>query len=259
MEEKKLNGYDLSRQWFDYAFENPDKVTPSHCALWFWLIELNNRLGWKEKFGVPTVHTMEVLGMRSYNTYKKVLQDLIKWGFVTLIEKSKNQYTTNIVALSNFNKAQYKALDKALTKHSTKHNDIDKQGNKEIIKQEPAKPSPPEKDLIDNVISKFLEVFTDYTIVTTGKERSAAGKLVKIWKTDIDPKFTTERLINSLASFFQECRNIDDEWHRKKMSLSHMVGYYNEIKNILHNPKKKKLNPFAAGSDQHLTKDFGKL
>lgn len=139
MEEKEKevkNGYSLSRQWYDFAFENPDKVSPNHCALWFWIIELCNRLGWKEKFGLPTVYSMEAMGVRSYNTYKAALNDLISWGFIKLIEKSQNQYTANIIAISNFNKAQYKALDKALTKHTTKQNDIDKQVNKETIKPE---------------------------------------------------------------------------------------------------------------------------
>lgn len=132
----QLNGYGLSRQWFDFAFENPNLVNTNHCALWFWIVDLCNRLGWKEKFGLPTVLTMEALGLKSYNTFKATLYDLISFEFISLIEKSKNQYTTNIIAISNFNKAHYKALDKALvkapTKYRTKQNDIDKQGNKRI-------------------------------------------------------------------------------------------------------------------------------
>lgn len=52
-----------------------------------------------------------------------------------MIEKSKNQYSSNIVAISKFNKALNKALDKASVKHSTKQ--IVKQGESidSIIKQ----------------------------------------------------------------------------------------------------------------------------
>jgi hypothetical protein len=54
-----------------------------------------------------------------------------------LIEKSKNQYSSNIIALSNFNKAHNKALDKALIKHVTKQREsidsIDKQINNEQL------------------------------------------------------------------------------------------------------------------------------
>ena len=37
-----------------------------------------------------------------------------------MIEISKNQYSSNIIALSNFDNAPYKALDKALIKHTSK-------------------------------------------------------------------------------------------------------------------------------------------
>lgn len=117
----KANGYDYSRKWFDFCFENPDKVKPSHTALYFFCIEHCNRLGWKEKFGLPTTMAKESIGIHSYNTYINTLNDLISFGFIRLIQKSKNQYSSNIIALSNFDKALDKALDKAMIKHSTKH------------------------------------------------------------------------------------------------------------------------------------------
>ena len=115
-----MNSYDLSRKWFDWTFENPERINPNHTALYFFIIEHCNRLGWKEKFGLPTTMAKEAIGIRSYNTYINTLNDLVQFGFINLIEKSKNQYSSNIVALSNFNKAPDKALDKALIKHETK-------------------------------------------------------------------------------------------------------------------------------------------
>lgn len=128
----KLNGYDLSRAWFDFAFENPDIISPNHAALFFFAIENCNRLGWKKQFGLPATMAMEAIGIRSYNTYKKVFDDLVKWGFFTLIQKSKNQYSSNVIALSIFEGATDKALDKALTKHGTKHPTKQKEYNKTI-------------------------------------------------------------------------------------------------------------------------------
>lgn len=116
-------GYELSRIWFNWCFENPEKITPNHTALYFFCIEHCNRLGWKEKFGLPTTMAKEAIGIRSYNTYIKTLTDLVEFGFITLVEKSKNQYSSNIVALSNFNKAPNKALDKAFIKHGTKQDE----------------------------------------------------------------------------------------------------------------------------------------
>lgn len=109
-EDKEVkNGYSLSRQWFEFAFENPDKVNTNHCALWFWMIELNNQLGWKDKFGLPTYHSMEAIGVKNYKTFKKTFNDLISWNFVNLIEKAKNNHTSNVIELVKFTKADTKA------------------------------------------------------------------------------------------------------------------------------------------------------
>lgn len=117
----KATIYDFIRDWFDFSFENPDIVTPTHTAMYLWHVELNNRMGWAEKFGSPARQTMDAIGLKSYNTYKKIFDQLIEWEFLTLITPSKNQYQANVVALSKFDKAQHKALDKALIKHVTKH------------------------------------------------------------------------------------------------------------------------------------------
>lgn len=115
-----MNIYDLSRVFWDYAFENPDKVKPNHIAMYFFAIEHCNRLGWKEKFGFPTTMVMDAISIKSYNTYIKTLGELVEMGFLKMIERSKNQYSANIIALSKFDKANDKALDKALIKHCTK-------------------------------------------------------------------------------------------------------------------------------------------
>ncbi len=111
--------YGYLRQWFDFAFEHQGTVTGNHTAIYCWFIEQNNRLGWAKEFGAPRDQTMAAAGISSYNTYKKCFNDLIDWGFVKLVKKSKNQYIANIIALSKFDKAKYKALDKALVQHCT--------------------------------------------------------------------------------------------------------------------------------------------
>ena len=65
----------------------------------------------------------DAIGIRSYNTYIQTLNELESFGFIKLVEKSKNQYSSNIVALLKFNKALDKALDKAFIKHSTKQSE----------------------------------------------------------------------------------------------------------------------------------------
>ena len=130
----KLTGYELSRQWFDFSFENPDIIKPIHTAIYFFACEHCNRLGGKEKFGLPSIMTMEAIGVKSHNTYIKGFNDLVKWGFIILHEKSTNQYSSNIIAISKYNKALYKALDKALIKHDTKQRESTVQSTDHITK-----------------------------------------------------------------------------------------------------------------------------
>lgn len=132
-----MNSYELSRNWFNYCFDNPEKVKPAHTAVYFFAIEHCNRLGWKEKFGFPSQMVMEAVGIKNWRTYSKVLNDLVDFGFIKMIEISKNQYSSNIIAIVKNTKAPTKALDKALQKHSTKQGQstvsIDKQLNKEQV------------------------------------------------------------------------------------------------------------------------------
>lgn len=118
-----MNVYELSRRYWNWAFENPEKIKPNHSAMFFFAIEHCNRLGWKEKFGFPTTMVMDAIGIKSYNTFISTLNDLIQWGFLTMIERSKNQYSANIIALSKFNEALDEALDEALLKHLTKQSE----------------------------------------------------------------------------------------------------------------------------------------
>ena len=127
-----MNDYfKLVRNFWDFAFDNPEKIKANHCALYCFIVEHCNRLGWKSKFGLPTTMAKDAIGIRSYNTYIQTLNDLVNFGFIKLVEKSTNQYSSNIIALSNFDKATSKALDKAFIKHDTKQREsissIDKQ------------------------------------------------------------------------------------------------------------------------------------
>jgi hypothetical protein len=155
-----LNSYDLSRAWFDFCFAHPEKIKPNHTALYFFAIEHCNRLGWKVKFGFPTQMAKDAIGIKSFKTYIETLTDLIEWGFVVMIEKSTNQYSSNIISLvTKFDKKMLKSLDKAIIQHNSKEkrllkkdestyqsnsestyqsiDSIDKQPNKEQPNKEP--------------------------------------------------------------------------------------------------------------------------
>lgn len=118
-----MTGYELSRDWFDFCFENPEKISPNHSAIFFFAIEHCNRLGWKIKFGFPTQMAMDAIGIKKHETYIRYFNDLCDWGFLTLIQRSVNQYSSNIISLSNGNTKNGKALGKAIQKHSAKQTD----------------------------------------------------------------------------------------------------------------------------------------
>ena len=115
-----MNIYNLSRDFWNFAFDNSDVVKPAHIAMYFFAIEHCNRLGWKQKFGLPASMTMEAIGIKSYRLYKKTFDDLVEWKMFQVHEYSKNQYSSNIIALDLKAKAQSKALDNAMQKHGTK-------------------------------------------------------------------------------------------------------------------------------------------
>jgi hypothetical protein len=183
-----MNSYDLSRKWFDWTFENPERINPNHTALYFFIIEHCNRLGWKEKFGLPTTMAKEAIGIRSYNTYINTLNDLVEFGFVKLIEKSKNQYSSNIVALSNFDKAHDKALDKALIKHGTKQRESTDSINKQETKEQIYIPEFTEFlqfaiEQISNIDKD--EVKLKYESWKVNNWKDGNNKQIKNWKTKL--------------------------------------------------------------------------
>lgn len=179
-----MNSYTLSRNWFDWCFENPEKINPNHSALYFFCIEHCNRLGWKDKFGLPTSMAKEAIGIKNFRTYRNTLNDLVAFGFIKMIEVSKNQYSSNIIAIVKNTKAHTKALDKALQKHDATHcitiDSIDKPNNN--------KPNNSERTL-ENVKLYFLQ--NGYTEASAIKAfnfydcadwKDSNGKKVINWK-----------------------------------------------------------------------------
>lgn len=144
-----MNGYDLTRGWYNYKFSNPDKVRHIHSDMYFYLVDKWNRLGQSDKFGLPTEVTMQALTIGSYNTYKKCLQDLIDFGFVILVKESKNQHQAKVIALSKIDKATDEALDKATAKASDKATDTI---NKHLTKN---------KEQIDIHFSEIIDRLND--------------------------------------------------------------------------------------------------
>jgi len=121
MEEKnQKTGYELSTAWFDWCYENPEKVSVTHSAMYFFIIDHWNRMGRKDKFGLPAEMTKDALGIKNYKTFSKTFNDLIDWGFLIIHQRSKNQFSANIIALVKNTTATTTALTKASRMHAAK-------------------------------------------------------------------------------------------------------------------------------------------
>src|SRR5690606_14163761 len=115
-----MNGYDISRNFWNWAFENTELMSPNLAAIYFIGVEHCHRHGGEEKFGIQSQMTMDAVGISKYQTYSKYFNQLVDYGFIKVIQKSKNQYSANIILLPNASPKKGKALDKAFIKHGAK-------------------------------------------------------------------------------------------------------------------------------------------
>ena len=125
-----MNIFGIMKAWFEFKAEHSE-LTGTHTDLLFFCLDLNNRLAWKEVFGLPAIETSEFLGI-SYNTFRKVFNDLVALNIIKLVKKSTNQYTANQISMSlvyqnllKQKKSTYKAFVKAQQKQLSKQSDID--------------------------------------------------------------------------------------------------------------------------------------
>jgi len=197
-----MNSYELSRNWFDWCFDNPEKIKPVHTAIYFFSIEHCNRLGWMSKFGLPTEMVKSAIGVHSYNTYIDALNDLVEWGFIKMIQKSKNQYSSNIIALSNFDKATTKALDKAMIKHSTKQGESIDSINKQINKEQENK----ETSDFDLAFESFIEMRTKGKNTITDR----AIELIKMKLNKLAPEDEAKKILILNQSVMNNWKDVYD-------------------------------------------------
>lgn len=225
MSEKNISGYELSRAWFDWCFENPDLIKPTHTALYFFAIEHWNRMGWSPKFGLPTQMAMDAIGVKNWRTYASSFEDLVKWGFFEVIQKSKNQYSATVIAIVKNTKANTGALTKAHQKHIQKHSSstavINKHRNIEHINHRTEKVfSPPS---IDEVISYFQEkgyfeevakrAFEYYSVANWV---DAKGNQVKNWKQKMNSVWFKPENKKQNSTNGQHSRNFNSKSDRTK-------------------------------------------
>lgn len=124
----QLTGYELSRDWFDFCFDNPELINTTHSALYFFILEHRNRMGQKDKFGFPRRMAMDALAIKSQRTYSQAFEDLAKWGFIKVLQESKNQWSANIIQVVKSKQKGTGALRKATNKHAQKQAEKEETG-----------------------------------------------------------------------------------------------------------------------------------
>ncbi len=105
-------------------------------------------------------------------------------------------------------------------------------------------------DFVDQVIDQFAEAHGNYEVLARGKERAAAGRLLKEYRSKY-PEADSHDTIAGLRAYFDRCVNIKDDWYRQNMSLSLITSKFNEINKILKNGSSK-------GKSNSISDDFKK-
>lgn len=129
-----MNTFELSRVFFDYCINNPDKIKTGNIALYYFIIDHCNRLGWPDKVGLPSYYAMSVLGIARYETYKSYLQTLVDCGFVNIVELSKNQYTSTVISLNGAKLKYSKPHSTAIGNQIDEQSESTPDSNSTIIK-----------------------------------------------------------------------------------------------------------------------------
>ena len=117
-------------------------------------------------------------------------------------------------------------------------------------------------DFIGLILIEFQEVYkilrnVEYEITNVGKERSAAGKLLNIYKKNVPDK-NSEETLSDLRLYFERCINISDPWLYNNMSLSMIASKFNEIRTILRHGNKQGKGATDAEIAELFAKHFGK-
>jgi len=254
----ELNSYNLSREWFNFSFDNPEKIRAIHTAILFFAIEHCNRLGWKEKFGFPSQMAMDAIGVKNWHTYAKGLNELVDFGFIKMIQKSKNQYSSNVISLKVGTPKKREALDKALSKHATKHttkqarstpqsiDSINKQGTS---KQGTRNKGTKEKGETSSLYLDSKELFIKHYLEQTKNQyywdvKSAASlnpllNKIKFSISEKKEKDTRQKETNAtdnevLTSFKYILQHLP-QWYKDNLSIAILNSKYNEIINQLRN------------------------
>ena len=206
MAKDEINGYKLTKKWFEFIAEQDDNK-PIDTALFWFIVELSNKLNWKKEFSLPTYDTMEVLGISDYRTYKKALDKLINYGFINMIQKSKNQYTANKIAFGDKCYCKkYNGTTNSTTNSTTNDTPvIDKPLNDKTFKPSKQKES---EEALSNA-SNFEEENNESKKQDNSERKKVRAKKEKFTKPNLNEikEYFFEKLNENKAVNYDKCDN----------------------------------------------------
>ncbi len=230
----KLDYYALMRNFWDFAFENPEVIKPVHCALYAFTVEHCNRLGWKQKFGLPASMVLDAIGIKSYSVYKKTFDELVDFGFIEVIQYSRNQHSSNIVALKENCKANYKAYDKASVKHVTKQ--VPKHITKHLTKHGEYNNTnihntnlPINNSEIKNFGNDIIDFNSSHAEILKNESQSWLESV------SMQQKITIEEIQTKIDEFVLFLKTTTDQHKNKKAFITHFVNWLPKQKNKTQN------------------------
>lgn len=94
-----MTEFDFTHKFFDWALQNRSELKPTVSALYFYLIMVCKKLGYRNEFSISAKECMEGMGVSSYKTYRAAFETLVNNGFVQVVTKSFNQHQANIIHL----------------------------------------------------------------------------------------------------------------------------------------------------------------
>ena len=95
-----MTGYGLQKQFYEWLAETDEPVTSAHIALYHYIVQLCNRLAWKNPMDMDTPMAKICSGIKHQNTYKGTLIDLHLWGLVEILYWTKNQHRAHRIRLN---------------------------------------------------------------------------------------------------------------------------------------------------------------
>lgn len=248
-----MNYIELINQFWSCHKENC--FNTSEVALYFHLVHTANSLAWKNPFREGNMFVCASLGI-SEPTLQRSRDRLVLAGLIKFksgkVKRELTEYTLlelgkNILYLTDpQSSTQSDTLTdpQSSTQNSEKGLDNNKQ-NKTKQKNNSSKSTnadlPDSKnDFIEEIIKSFAQKYNEirgieYYVANKGKERSAAGKILSIYRGKY-PNNSSEDTLKALGIYFNDCiSQTADKWMHDNMSLCLIINKFNELNTKLKN------------------------